>query len=366
MAIGLFGVLHPRLVSETIPPEGPSFDVDFIDRDARAQEEAGFDAVLLPTSAALADNFLTAARAATVTTRLKFLLAHRPGFIAPPVAARKLATLDQLTGGRVLVHITTGGRSAEQERDGDYADHDTRYERTEEYVDILRNLWTTKAPVTHEGKHFRFAGAISDVRPYQRETIPISVGGASDPAIKLAGERADLFPIWGETVASTAELLTRAKKIAEENNRKLDFALSIRVMLGDTEEDAWKNMRQAVVRAMEVRLWQKRGAVSAENTGTQRALKLVEEGEVLDERLYTGLAKATGAPGTATVLVGTAEQVADSMFRYYDIGIRNFLFNSLDPRIDPQIFGRDLVPLLRARATQREQIEQRTVSETAA
>jgi alkanesulfonate monooxygenase len=366
MSIGLYGVLHPRLLSEIIVPEGPSFDVDFIDRDARAHEAAGFDGVLLPTSAMLADNFLTAARAASVTQHLKFLLAHRPGFIAPPVAARKLATLDQLTQGRVLVHVTTGGRTAEQARDGDYVDHDGRYERTEEYVDALRDIWATQKPLDHDGKYFRFAGAISDVRPYHRMAIPISIGGASGPAIKLAGERGDLFAVWGETVAATAELIGSARQIAEAQGRKLDFTLSIRVMLGETEEEAWQKMRETVIRAMEVRLWQKRGAVSAENTGTQRALKLVEEGEVLDERLYTGLAKATGAPGTATVLVGTGEQVADALFRYYDIGIRNFLFNSFNPATDPAVFGRDLVPLLRARAAQREKMEERTVSGSAA
>lgn len=111
---------------------------------------------------------------------MKFLLAHRPGFISPTLAARKLATLDHYTGGRLLVHIITGGRNAEQRRDGDYLTHDERYARTDEYLDILRNVWTRREPFSHDGTYYRFDNAFSELKPLQASGIPISFGGASE------------------------------------------------------------------------------------------------------------------------------------------------------------------------------------------
>jgi hypothetical protein len=96
----LIGWIAPRTSSELIPPVGPPFNPHVIATTARIHEEAGFDRALSGYFSTAPDGFLIGAHAATVTRRLAFLLAHRPGFMAPTVAARKLATLDQLTGGR--------------------------------------------------------------------------------------------------------------------------------------------------------------------------------------------------------------------------------------------------------------------------
>ena len=96
-----------------IPPSGPPFDATVIAETARIHERAGFDRVLIGYFSDAPDGFLVGAHAASVTERLSFLLAHRPGFMAPPVAARKLATLDQLSDGRLAVHIIAGGSDAE-------------------------------------------------------------------------------------------------------------------------------------------------------------------------------------------------------------------------------------------------------------
>ncbi|MFX5578805.1 LLM class flavin-dependent oxidoreductase, partial [Acinetobacter baumannii] len=83
--------------------------------------------------------------------RIQLMLAHRPGFVAPTLAARQLATLDHFSGGRLGVHIISGGSDIEQRRDGDYLDHDQRYARTDEYLQILRQVWTADKPFDHQG-----------------------------------------------------------------------------------------------------------------------------------------------------------------------------------------------------------------------
>src|SRR5438067_4555569 len=105
----MIGWIAPRVSSELIPPSGPPFNSDVIAETARIHERAGFDRVLIGYFSDAPDGFLVGAHAASVTERLSFLLAHRPGFVAPPVAARKLATLDQLSDGRLAVHIIAGG-----------------------------------------------------------------------------------------------------------------------------------------------------------------------------------------------------------------------------------------------------------------
>jgi len=98
---------------------GGEVDPEFIKTFARAHEDGGFDRVLIGYGSNGPDGWSIATWAAAYTERLGFLVAHRPGFVAPTLAARNAATLDALTGGRVAVHIVTGGNDAEQQRDGD-------------------------------------------------------------------------------------------------------------------------------------------------------------------------------------------------------------------------------------------------------
>ena len=151
----MIGWIAPRVSSEIIPPSGPPFDPEVIAETARIHERAGFDRVLIGYFSDAPDGFLVGAHAAAVTERLGFLLAHRPGFVAPPVAARKLATLDQLSQGRLAVHIITGGSDADQAKDGDWTDHAARYRRSAEYLAVLRRIWTEPAPFDHQGEFYR-------------------------------------------------------------------------------------------------------------------------------------------------------------------------------------------------------------------
>src|SRR3712207_2292320 len=109
MSVELIGMISHRHASEIHPPSGPVFDRDYIRDFARAHEDGGFDRILIGYYSPAPDGFLVAAHAAAQTERLGLLLAHRPGFVAPTVAARKLATLDHLSGGRLALHCITGG-----------------------------------------------------------------------------------------------------------------------------------------------------------------------------------------------------------------------------------------------------------------
>src|SRR5262249_3877673 len=119
MPVEFIGMIGTRDQSESRPARGTGIDSDYLLRFAPGDEADGFGRVLIGFSSSQPDGLQVAAYAASQTERLSFLVAHRPGFVAPTVAARAFATLDTLVGGRIAVHIITGGSDGEQRRDGD-------------------------------------------------------------------------------------------------------------------------------------------------------------------------------------------------------------------------------------------------------
>ena len=138
--IGMIGVRPEGADGAAVHVIGGEIDPAWVRDFSQAHEQAGFDKVLVGYTATSAEGFVVAGYAAAKTERLGYLIAHRPGFVAPTLAARKAATLDHFTGGRVALHLITGGSDADQAKDGDWLDHDTRYRRTDEYLDVLRRM----------------------------------------------------------------------------------------------------------------------------------------------------------------------------------------------------------------------------------
>ena len=346
--IEFIGMIHHREASEIHPPGPMILDRGYIRDFAQAAEAGGFDRVLVGYFADGPDGFLIAAAAAQHTERLGFLVAHRPGFVAPPLAARKFATLDQITGGRAAMHVITGGDDADMFRDGDISTKDQRYERTDEYVGILKRIWTEQGPtVDHDGRFYRFKGASTAIRCVQQPRIPIFFGGASDAAITVSAKHADVFALWGETHQQVRDITTKLQAEAAGFGRTVRVSLSLRPILAATEDEAWARAERIKQRILELRAKAGIQTVVPANEGSKRLLEAAAQGERLDKRLWTGAALATGARGNTTSLVGTPEQVAEAMADYYDLGVTTFLIRGFDPLEDNVEYGRSLLPLTR-------------------
>jgi alkanesulfonate monooxygenase len=345
MPVEMIGWIAPRVSSELIPPSGPPFDVKVIAETARIHERAGFDRVLIGYFSDAPDGFLVGAHAASATERLSFLLAHRPGFVAPPVAARKLATLDQLSDGRLAVHIIAGGSDVEQAKDGDWTDHDARYRRSDEYISLLRRTWTESEPFDHAGEFYRTRGAYSEIRCRQRPYIPIYGGGGSDAAIRALAPHVDVYMLWGEPLKDTALFMDRVREQAALSGRNPTFSLSTRPILAATEGKAWDRARAILDQV----LINRGGAPAPKrpNVGSKRLLNAAAEAEMHDTCLWTSLAVATGASGNSTALVGTPETVAEALLEYYKLGATSLLIRGYDPRPDAIQYGEELIPRLR-------------------
>jgi alkanesulfonate monooxygenase len=357
IGVEFIGMIGTQPGSEIHPPSGPAIDMDYVRRFAQAHEQSGFDRVLIGYFSNAADGFVVASYTAFVTEKLGLMLAHRPGFVAPTLAARKLATLDQFSGGRLAVHVISGGDDADQRKDGDFLAHDERYARTDEYVEILRRIWTADKPVDHEGKYYNFKRSFSDVKPMQKPHVPIYFGGSSDAAIEIAGKHADVYALWGEPLAEAARTIARVRASAARYGRSVRFSLSTRPILASTEDAAWTRARKIIDTVREIRGQAMLGSSKKEPQaiGSQRLLAAAAQGEVLDTRLWTAVAAATGARGNTTALVGTPEQVGESMLKYYELGVTTFLIRGFDPLEDAIDYGRELIPFVRHAIARREQ-----------
>jgi alkanesulfonate monooxygenase len=355
MGVEFIGMIGTQPASEIHPPRGPVIEVDYVRRFAQAHEQSGFDRILIGYFSNGADGFVVAAYAAFVTQRLQLMLAHRPGFVAPTLAARKLATLDHFSGGRLAVHIISGGDDSDQAKDGDLLPHDERYARTDEYVEILRRIWTADQPVDHEGTYYSFRRSSPEVKPLQKPYPPIYFGGASEAAIAIAGKHADVYALWGEPLEEAARTIALVRASAARHGRTVRFSLSTRPILAPTEAAAWDRAGAIIAKIHQIR----GGAPAAvarkgpQAIGSQRLLAAAAKGKVLDQRLWTEVAAATGARGNTTALVGTPEQVAESLMAYYDLGVTTFLIRGFDPLEDTIDYGRHLIPLVRREAARR-------------
>jgi alkanesulfonate monooxygenase len=337
--------------SETIVRNGPVLDPTHIETVAKAHENAGFDRALLAFHSTSPDCLQVAQHVLGVTERLNVLIAQRPGFTAPTLLARQFATLDQFSRGRVALHVITGGNATELKQDGNTVDDkEERYARTSEFLDVVRAEWSSEKPFSYSGKYYQVENGFSQVKPYRPEGIRIYFGGASDAAIDVAGKHADTFALWGESYAQVREQTARVRAAAARHGRPAPrFSLSVRPIIGDTEEHAWAKA-QAILdqaTALQDKTGYRKPADGHATAGARRLLAIAEQGSRVDKRLWTEIAKLTGANSNTTALVGTPEQVAEVFGDYFDLGISHFLIRGFDPLIDAIEYGRELIPLTR-------------------
>ncbi|MBN33802.1 MAG: alkanesulfonate monooxygenase [Rhodospirillaceae bacterium] len=345
MPVELIGWVNHQIDSELLGKQGPVFDKQAIEAAATVHEASGFDTALVGYFAGAPDGFLVAAHAATVTERLRFLIAHRPGFIAPTLAARKFATFDHFTGGRVAVHMIAGGNDAEQATDGDFLDKDSRYARMAEYMAVMEQSWTSDTPFDFDGVHYCVVGGFSDIRCVQQPRMPFFGGGGSTAALETLAPCLDVFMLWGEPLADTATIIERIRAAGGERTTPLTFSVSVRPIIADREDQAWDKAHAVLdgVVAAKARDYDNQ----PENRGSQRLLEAAARQDVYDSCLWMPLATATGAHGNTTALVGTPETVAKALLAYYKLGASRILIRGWDPLPDAEAYGHELIPRFR-------------------
>ena len=350
--IGMIGVSPPKSDATLHVIEG-GLSPTYVAEAALAHEASGFDLVLVGYSSSSAEGFLVALHAAAHTQRLGYLVAHRPGFVAPTLMARKIATFDHLAGGRLAVHIITGKTDDEQEGDGDFTPKAERYHRAAEYLELMKLTWSSDKPFDFSGEFYRVQGAHSDVRPLQKPHPLIFFGGASEGALAMGARHCDVYAIYAEPLASTRERMAQFRTQAAAFGRKPGFNVSVRPIIAATEGAAWDKANKILAGMTGKKGWSRQEATSGpvDNAG-KRLMSFALESDIHDERLWMPIARATGALGNTSCLVGTPEQVAQAILEYYRLGVGSFLIRGFDPFNDTVEFGRELIPRVKAGAAE--------------
>jgi alkanesulfonate monooxygenase len=363
MPVEFLGIAGTNDGSETHPRSGAIFDKSYVLRLARAHEDHGWDRVLTAYSSSGSDPAQTAAYIAAHLDRIALLVAHRPNLSIPTFAAKTFATLDQISDGRVTVHFITGGNDHEQQREGDFLTKDDRYGRTQEYIQIVKQAWTSREPFDHEGRHYRFKDFVLDVLPARSPRPAVSFGGSSPAAYKVGAAEADIYCLWGEPLAQTAEQIqtVHAEAAAAGRTDRPRIQVAFRPILGATEELAWEKAHGIVEQiharrsaGSQLRRVRPTADGQPENTGSQRLLAVAARGERFDRALWTPTAAATGGSGNSNALVGTPETVAAALLDYYDLGVDIMSARGYDILADAIDFGRHVIPIVRDEVAKRD------------
>lgn len=317
---------------------------------AQALEQHGWRGALIGAGWGRPDTFTVATALAARTTQFEPLIAIRPGYWRPANFAAAAATLDELVDGRVRVNIVSG-----QDNLGAYGDSEGdqthRYARTKEFMRLVRRLWTEES-VTYRGEHFQVTASTVEPRLQVRDGRvhpTLYFGGASPAAEQVAATEADVQLFWGEPLEGVHERIERLKAMSRALDRDLpplQFGLRITTVVRDTSEQAWADAQAKVAEMAKTEGagWQDhQGPVAA---GQQRLLDLHARGEVLDSNLYTAPGKYGGGGAGTTWLVGSAQEVAQSLRHYQALGITHFILSDTPYASEAVRQGDRLLPLL--------------------
>jgi alkanesulfonate monooxygenase len=333
-------------------PSGRPPSVSYLGQVARASEDLGFEAALTPTGAWCDDAWLSTAMLSQVSERLKFLVAFRPGLTSPFLAAQMAGTFQNLTGGRLLLNVVTGGESHEQRMYGDFEDKDARYARCDEFLTVVRALWRGET-VDFTGEHLRVEGATLGQIP---DPVPeIYFGGSSPAAGDVAARHADVYLTWGEPPDAVREKIEWIRELAadapERRGREIRFGIRMHTITRDTSAEAWAEAERLLegIDAQAVAAVQA-GLRRSESEGQRRMLAL-NGGDRSDlevhPNVWAGVGLVRGGAGTA--LVGSHEEVADRIEEYADLGIEEFILSGYPHLEAAYWFGERVLPILAER-----------------
>lgn len=334
--------------------------VDYLGQVARAAEINGFDGALVPTGGISEQAWIVAAALARETRNLRFLVAHQAGFTEPHFAAQTAATLQRITGGRVDINIITGGSSKAQRALGDFLDHDSRYARTGEFLDVFKRYWK-EAPLNYKGDLYQIEDG-GFKAPLNDAPIPgIYFAGSSQPAIEVAADHADVYLVWAEPIAGNVEQFDKVRAAAAAKGRldKVRFGVRVDIIARETEKEAWDEARRLfeTATAESQALFSDLGRdnkkeSTKESAGAQRQWALHQgrtdsfDDLIVAPNLWAGMSILRGGPSCG--LIGSHQQIADRLAEYVKAGASNFILASNPHLEEAYSVGEEVLPKLGA------------------
>jgi alkanesulfonate monooxygenase len=326
---------------------GRPVNLGYLRQIAQAVDELGYFGVLLPTGKSCEDSWVVASALAPLTSRLRYLVAVRPGLQSPTVAARMTATLDRISDGRLLINIVTGGDPTENKGDGIFLPHDERYAVTREFLAVYSAL-LSGALVTYQGKHIRIEDGQLLFPAVQQPHPPFYFGGSSGAGTEVAAEMVDKYLTWGEPPQQVAEKVAQVAALAEKKGRRLSFGIRLHVIVRETNEQAWKAADDLIRHLDDNTIEQAQKIFSRMDSVGQKRMRELHGGRrdklEVSPNLWAGVGLVRGGAGTA--LVGDPETVATRIREYMALGIDTFILSGYPHLEEAYRFAELVFPLL--------------------
>jgi alkanesulfonate monooxygenase len=301
---------------------------DYLQQIAQAVDNLGYTGALLPTGSSCEDAWITAAAFISVTKRMKFLVAIRPGITSPGAAARMAATFDRISKGRLLINVVTGGDPVQLAGDGLHLSHDDRYDLTDEFLTVWRGMISGET-VDFKGNYLDIKGGKLLFPPVQKPYPPLWFGGSSAAAKRVAAKHIDVYLTWGEPPQQVAQKIAEVKRLAAEQGRTVRFGIRLHVIVRETESAAWDAANELIKYVDEDAIAKAQENLASSDSEGQRRMSQLHSGsrETLEisPNLWTGIGLVRGGAGTA--LVGDPDTVTARMLEYQELGIETFVFS---------------------------------------
>lgn len=336
-------------------PQRTDWDINYNIWLAKVAEESGFDYTLAPARfMALEagdgqhDAIASTALVAGATQRLKIITAVHTGLWHPAMIAKTGATIDLASGGRFAINILSGWLKEEFRHFNEpWLEHDERYRRSEEFIQVLKGLWTAEEPFHFNGDFYRINGAVFRPRPVSAPHPEIFQGGNSKTARRMAGRYSDWYFMNGNSVEGVKAQIEEISAIARQHNRTVKFGLNGFVIMRDSEAEAQAQLEQIIAHAdaKVVNAF----AEQAKNAGASTREKV----GMWANSDFANLVQPND--GFKTGLIGTPEQIADRILQYYEAGVDLILCAFLHFTDELPEFGRRVIPLVRQIEAHRQQ-----------
>jgi alkanesulfonate monooxygenase len=213
-------------------------------------------------------------------------------------------------------------------------------------LDVVRQLWTSEAPVSFAGDHVRIEGAALNNRP--DPVPPVFFGGSSGPAGPVAAKYADVYLTWGEPPPAVGEKLDWIRGLASNIGRELQYGLRIHVISRDTSEEAWAEADRLLAAVDPADVERVQASLARSESEGQRRMLSLHGGSsnrlLVGPNLWAGVGLVRGGAGTA--LVGSHAEVAERLVEYAELGIDHFILSGYPHLEEAYWFGEGVLPLL--------------------
>ena len=323
-----------------------SWDIDYNRRLARLAEDNGFDYALsqIRFTAGYGAEFQHEPVAFThallaATERLKVIAALLPGPWNPALAAKQIATIDLLTGGRVAVNVVSGWFKGEFRAIGEpWLEHDERYRRSEEFIRCLQGIWTQEV-FTFKGDFYRFENYSLKPKPQQKPYPEVFQGGSSRAARDMASRVSDWYFTNGNTPAGIKAQIDDIQAKARDNHHHVKIGVNAFIIARETEAEARSVLNEIIEKANPE-------AVNAFGHEVKQAGKASPEGEGnWAKSSFEDLVQYND--GFRTNLIGTPEQIAERIVELKSVGVNLVLAGFLHYLEEVEFFGKRVLPLVR-------------------